>query len=169
MATAAEKTTPKKPAVKAAPSAPKKAETEAQNPLAMMTDQFESAFAAFTDNTDTMREQAEDVMQTMRSNMEQTGERMQALNTDVVNAARDEISGAVDLANDLAQAKTLADAMELQRDYWTSLFETRMEFARNMTSAAVDTMRESAEPLQEAFNAPAMEKFFPFASPFTAK
>ena len=95
--------------------------------------------------------------------------RMRVVSADALTAARDEMTEAVEFANSLARAKTVADALELQRGYWTKLFETRVERARAATEASVEATREMFDPINRSFAAafsmtPSFDKFFPFGS-----
>lgn len=134
--------------------------------LAVATrDHFESLAAAYSNNADAMRERTEDMLDAARESVDRAQNRLQKLNTELAEAAREEISETVQFANDLANAKTFADALEIQRNYWTSIFEHRMERTRDLTAASVEAARESFEPLTEsmaaAFGAVTLEKFFP--------
>ncbi len=166
---AAAKTTPK--AVKAPKAA---SETLSVEPFTKAAqDQLETMMAAFTENTDTVRAQTEDMVKTVQENFETASERLQSVNGDLMNAAREEMSDAMNFANDLARAKTIGDAMEIQRDYWTNLFETRMERARDLTETSVKTTQEMFEPMNDTladnFKPETFEKFFPFAKAFATK
>jgi len=143
---------------------------DALNPVEALT---KASFSTFSENVDTVRAQTEDMVKTVQSNFETANERLQSANADMMNAAREEMSEAMTFANDLAGAKTIADAMEIQRDYWTNLFETRMDRAREMTEVSVSTTREMFEPMSETlsnnFQSDAFEKLFPFAKTFASK
>lgn len=158
-------------AKKAAPRrAAKTAEAPAQAAesfAATARDQFDTLFTAFNEQAETFRGQSEEFAETVRSNFEAAQSRFQSTSAEIMNAAREDLAGAVDFANELARAKTVADALEIQRTYWTGVFETRVERARGYANAAVETARESFEPFTKpyaGFVAPSFEKFFPFAA-----
>lgn len=129
-------------------------------------EQFESAMSAFSGNADEWRERSEEVIDEMRARFEKQQEIATQMNADMVAAAQDEMSDAVQFMNDLTKAKTFADALDIQREYWTSLFETRMERTREMTGASVEAARDSMTPMRTDFgaffNTGAMEKMFRF-------
>ena len=105
----------------------------------------------------------------LRAGFETAQERFSAVNADVMTAAREEMTDAVEFANELARAKSVSDAMEIQREYWTNLFETRVERTRAISQASAEAARETMEPftksMSSAFGAvPAFDKFFPFAA-----
>ncbi|MEO0879340.1 MAG: phasin family protein [Pseudomonadota bacterium] len=161
MTTAAKKTAAPKPAAKT-PSATDDAATA-------IADQIDSAFATFTESTEAMRDQADEMLSMMQTNFETFSQRTQALNADVLEAARDEMTETVEFMSNLARAESPTDALALQQDFWTSLVENRMAFARDFTNGTVEAMRETAEPTNAAFKTPAMDTFFPFAKVFAAK
>ncbi|MEE2691134.1 MAG: phasin family protein [Pseudomonadota bacterium] len=164
MATATKKSAPKRAA--------KPAETTAEAAQAFSNtarDQFDTLLAAYNDQAETFRSQTEELMETVRGNFETAQTRFQSVNADLMSAAREEMAEAVDFANELARAKTFADALEIQRGYWTNLFQTRVERTRELTNATVEAARESFEPFSKSLGsafAPtaAFEKFFPFAA-----
>lgn len=155
-------------AKKTAPRRAAKAADEAtQTFAATARDQFDTLFTAFNDQAEAFRDQSEEFAETVRSNLEAAQSRFQSTGAELMNAAREDLAGAVEFANELARAKTVAEALEIQRNYWTGVFETRVERTRGFTNAAVETARESFEPFSKsyaAFTAPSFEKFFPFAA-----
>lgn len=135
---------------------------------AAANDQFQSVLSAFSENAETLRERTEDMFEALRSNFEVSQTRLQSVSAELVAAARTEASEAVTFVNDLARAKTMADALEIQRSYWTNLFESRVERTRELARTSVEAARESIEPLSKSLaTLPAFasyEKLFPFAS-----
>lgn len=130
-------------------------------------DQFESFVAAVSENSKSLREQADEMIETYRDSLETAKEHMRTVNAELMNAAREETQEAVEFVNNLARAKSPVDALELQRDYWTKLFETRVQRARELTEASFEAARGSFEPFStslNAFPATGFEKFFPFSA-----
>lgn len=127
--------------------------------------QFERIYANFNDHAETMRGQTNELIESVRANVETAQAHLKSVNAELVEAARTEISEAVDFANELARAKTVADALEIQRSYWTRLFETRVERVRGLTNSSVEVARETIEPFSKsfaaAFSPTAFERFFP--------
>jgi hypothetical protein len=130
--------------------------------------QYESVVKSFTESADEFRTKAEEAAETMREGFETAQERFGAVNADMMNAAREEMTDAVEFATELARAKTVTDAFEIQRAYWTKLFDTRIERTRALTEATTTAARDSFEPftksMNSAFGSTAFEKFFPFAA-----
>jgi hypothetical protein len=132
-------------------------------------DQYETALKSFNDGAEKIRLQTEETMTTARESFETASERLRAVSVDAMTAAREEMTEAVDFANELAKAKSITDALEIQRDYWTRLFETRVERARAMHEASVEATRDAFEPFNRSFTTafsftPAFDKFFPFGA-----
>ena len=169
--------TPKTAAKTAAQTAEKAAKTveaetakmtaQTEDFMTAVQDQFQSAMNAFGDNAETMRVQAEESFHAMRENTEKTAERFQTVNSEIAAAARDEMADAVDFMNELGRAKSMTDAFEIQRNYWTNLFDTRVERARKITETSVEAAQDSLKPINDtmtaAFDTTKFEKFFPFA------
>lgn len=153
MATATKKATTKR-TVKAADK-PEAAATDVLKTAENMTDaareQFETVMTSFSGNFDEMREQTEEIVGEVQLRVKKTQDHIADVNSTIVEAAREEVTEAVQFANDLAKAKTFADALEIQRDYWTNLFETRMERARDMTETSVEVAREAMTPMSTNF------------------
>lgn len=130
-------------------------------------EQMETLMTAFTGNTDELREKAEAMNEEFRARFEKTQQHVSEMNNELMEAARTEMSDAVQFANDLTQAKSVGDALEIQRGYFSKLFESRIERAREMTENSVALARETATPANGAFapyfDPKAFEKFFPFA------
>ncbi len=126
-------------------------------------EQFETAMSSFGGNFEDMRAQAEELTEEVQSRLKSTQERAAETNARLMEAAQEEVSGAVQLANELTSAKSFADALTIQQSYWTKLFETRMERAREITETSVETARETFAPVEAQF-APfkGFEKFFAF-------
>jgi hypothetical protein len=131
-------------------------------------DQFDTISAAFTKNAETAREQAEDMIESFRGSFENARTRMQTVNAELVSAAREEAANAVDFVNDLARAKSVADMLEIQRGYWSNLFDTRVERTKKLANVSVEAARETFEPISKsltAFSANAsFDKFMPFSA-----
>lgn len=130
---------------------------------------YETALKTFNENAETIRIQTEETLAAARLGFDAANERLRAVSADAVSAARAEMTEAVDFANELAKARSIGDALEIQRGYWTKLFETRVERARAMTQASVDATRDAFEPLNRSYAsafsfAPSFDKFFPFGS-----
>ena len=130
-------------------------------------DQYETALKSFNDTAEKFRADAEEAMAAARSGFDAANERIQTVNADIMNATREEISDAVEFANELARAKSAADAFEIQRGYFTKLFDTRAARFRSMTEASADAARAAFEPMTKTYAtafsfAPSLDKFFPF-------
>ncbi|GAB4522382.1 MAG: hypothetical protein Kow00133_09900 [Amphiplicatus sp.] len=179
MATAAKKAAPRRAPKAAAPetetpeAAPEIAAEEAFATAGAFAEtaarQYDAFLTAFNSQAEAVRENAEEFAEAARANLETIRNRARAVNADFVAAAQDETARAIDFANELASARTIADALEIQRSYWTELFETRLERARKFADLSVETARETFEPFVKSLDAGfaktrAFEKLFPFAA-----
>lgn len=154
----------------AAPKAKPALDVE-ESAFAMSTaaqDQFESMFKVMNESAEEMQGRTQELFDATRESLEVAQSKLQEVNAEALEAARTEMTEAVDFANDLTKAKTLTDAMEIQRDYWTHFFEGRMQRTRAMTDVTMEAMRGAAEPvnktMQGAFSKTGFEAFFPFAA-----
>ncbi len=131
-------------------------------------DQYETALKTFNDNAEKIRAEAEEAFAAARDGFEAANERIKTVNADMMTAAREEISEAVEFANDLARAKSAADAFEIQRAYFTKLFDARAERMRTITEASAEAARAAFEPMTKSYAtafsfAPSFDRFFPFS------
>ncbi|MEM8771522.1 MAG: phasin family protein [Pseudomonadota bacterium] len=138
----------------------------AEDFTAAAREQFESAMNQFTGASEEWREQAEDVTAELRERFEKNQQLASEMSTEIAEAAREEMSGAVQFANELGQAKTFADVLEIQRDYLTNLFEARMERTQALTGKSVEAAKEAFSPMTTDFGAffdtNAFQKMFRF-------
>lgn len=126
-------------------------------------DQFETMMSSFTGNFDEMRGQAEELAETAQARMKCVQDCAAKTNASLMEAAQEEMSGAVQFAQDLGKTTSFADAISLHQSYWTNLFEARMARARALTETTVETARETMTPVELPFaNFKAFEKFFVF-------
>ena len=178
MATATKKAAPARPAAKAAAPAATTAEAKAESHDVhadafdmsnVAREQYDSLVKAFSENAEEFQGRTQELMDAARETIEAAQARLQALNAEAMEAARTEMTEAVDFANELSRAKTVADALEIQRDYWARFFEGRMDRSRALTQASLDAMKESFEPMNRSMAsafaaAPSFAGFFPFGS-----
>jgi hypothetical protein len=128
-------------------------------------DQYDQFVRRMTDASEEFRAQAEDAAETMRASFETAQEKVRAFNVEMMETAREEMSEAVEFANELARAKTMADALEIQRGYWTKLFETRAAQMKRATEATAEATKQAFEPFSKAYAKPfSYASFFPFAA-----
>lgn len=169
MATATPKTTAKratKTAAKKTQAAAVPAVNEAEDFSANVRAQFENMMSQFTGNTDEMREKAEEMTEEMRTRFEKQQQLAANMNAEIVEAAKTEVSDAVQFVSELGQAKTFTDALTIQQDYWSNLFETRMARTQVMTEKTTEAAKEALTPATSDFGAmfdmSAFEKMFRF-------
>lgn len=130
-------------------------------------DQYETALRTFNDNAEKFRADAEEAFATAREGFDAANERIKTVNADILAATREEITEAVEFANELARAKSAGDAFEIQREYFTKLFDARAARFRAMTEASAEAARAAFEPMTKTYAtafsfAPGFDRFFPF-------
>lgn len=130
-------------------------------------DQYETALKTFNDSAEKFRADTEEALAAAREGFDAANERIKTVNADLMTATQEEFTGAVEFANEIARARSVADAFEIQRDYFTKLFETRTERFRAITEASADAARAAFEPMTKSYAtafsfAPSFDKFFPF-------
>lgn len=126
-------------------------------------DHFETMMSSFTGNFEDMRDQAEELAETTQARIKTVQDHAAKTNARLIEAAQEEMTSAVQFASDLGKAKSFADALSIQQNYWTKLLETRMAHARDITESSVEAARSSMTPVEAPFaNMKAFEKFFAF-------
>ncbi|HXI86247.1 MAG TPA: phasin family protein [Parvularculaceae bacterium] len=155
--TAAKKTAARKPATNGAGT-----DTTAKSAANGAHDQFDAFLAAFTTGADAFRDQSQELLDQVRANFDAAQTRFKSANDEFVAAAREEAAEAVDYVNSLTRAGTVADALELHRDYWTARFEAGVDRAKALTEASVEAARETFEPFSKSFE-PFSKSFGAFA------
>ncbi len=127
---------------------------------------FSEFLTNMTDAAEDLREQAEDLTADVRERFEKQQKLAADVNAELVEAAKSEVSDAVQFASDLGKAKTFADALEIQQAYWTNLFETRVARSQDLTAKSVDAAKAAFAPVKTdfagAFDTSAFKKFFRF-------
>lgn len=144
-----------KPAAKPAEKAAATVEPAALNDDALKSfetfadatrEQFETTMKNFAGASEEWRRQTDAFGAEMRRRLERNQKRVADANAELVEAARTETADAVQFVNDLSKAKSFADALEIQRGFWTKTFDARIERARALTETAVDVARDSLAP-----------------------
>jgi hypothetical protein len=128
-------------------------------------DQYDAFVRRMSDASEEFRTKAEDATETMRATFDAAQEKVRAINTEMMEAAREEMTEAVEFANELARARSLGDAFEIQRNYWTKVFETRAAQMKRATEVSAEAAKEAFEPVAKMYAVPfSYGSFFPFAA-----
>ena len=175
MATAKKTAARRAPAKKAVDDMAEQIENTAEASMSAFTDyteeargQFETMVSTFTENAEAARAQSEEAVAAWRESFEHASEQVRAVSADAGEAVREDMAQAVDFANELARAKSMTDAMDIQREYWNNVLETNFERSKRYSEAAIDASRASMEPVTKTFEAfqsmtPNFKAFFPFS------
>lgn len=142
--------------------------------------QYDAFLKTMNENAEQFSGAAQEFVDATRTSFENAQAHAQEMSTEIVETARQDMSDAVDFANELARAKTVGDALEIQRDYWTRVFEARVERTRAATEKMAGLAREAVEPMTTAksfplpftmpmatasgFDTDYFKSFFPFAA-----
>ena len=134
-------------------------------------DQYDALMSSYSANAEEVQGRTQDFIDATRASFETAQSRFQEVGVEAFEGARQEMTEAVEFTNELARAKTVAEAFEIQRDYWGRFFEGRIERSRSLTQATVEAVRESVEPVAKSVsdaanteNMPSFTSFFPFAA-----
>jgi len=109
-------------------------------------EQFESLTGALSGSTTELRETAQELSGAARDGFDNTQAHVAEVTAELVESTRNEVSDAVQFTKDLTSAKSLTDALEIQHNYWTNLFETRIERSRDITERSVEVTRANLAP-----------------------
>ena len=115
-------------------------------------EQIERVYEAFSVNTGELREQADEFQAALSDGFKATQEHVQATSAEFSEAVSAEVQDAIALGSSLTKVKSPAEALELQKEYWTKLYEARAERARNWTQAGIDVAQDTTTPVATAFN-----------------
>ncbi len=96
-------------------------------------------------NAENIRENTSDISDFVRERGHTTHTFLQETGTELATAARDEFSDAVQYATNMIQVRSFGDALEIQHDYWTNLFEKRLERTRTIAEARTAFSCETVE------------------------
>lgn len=116
-------------------------------------EQYEAVFKAFSENAEEMQGRTQEWFDATRDGLSVAQAKMHEVNVEAMDMARQEMADAAQFANDLAKSGSFFDALDVQRAYFTQLFDSRIERSRHMTQTAVDAMRSTAEPFQKTMKA----------------
>ena len=110
-----------------------------------MRDLAERNIAQMRETYERSKDALEGVLQSWERSFDATNQGAVALNRKIIDIAQRNINSGFDLAKGLAGAKNMAEAMELQADYWRKQLDTltaQAEEVRTLT-AQVAMMRPS--------------------------
>ena len=88
------------------------------------------------------------MLESWERSFDAVGQGAMALNRKVIDIAQRNINSGFDLAKSLAAAKNLAEAMELQADYWKKQLGTFQSQAEEMRTLSSKVTADAAAPIR---------------------
>ncbi len=87
-------------------------------------------------------------LDTVEKAIDAAGQGATALNRKVIDIAQRNVNSGFDLAKSLAGAKTVAEAVELQSDYWRKRVGTLSQQAEELRALSTKVAADTAEPIK---------------------
>ena len=94
----------------------------------------------------------EGVVQSWERSFDATNQGAVALNRKIIDIAQRNINSGFDLARGLAGAKTLAEAMELQADYWRKQLDTLAAQAEEVRALSAQVAAVATKPMKRGMD-----------------
>ena len=89
----------------------------------------------------------EGVLQSWERSFDAAGQGAVALNRKIIDIAQRNINSSFDLAKNLAGAKNLAEAVEMQSSYWRSQLDTLAAQAEEVRTLSTQVAADSVKPM----------------------
>ena len=100
-------------------------------------------------DADTRRSDAlEGVMESWERSFDAAGQGAVALNRKIIDIAQRNINSSFDLAKNLAGAKNLAEAVEMQSSYWRNQLDTLAAQAEEVRTLSTQVAANAAKPME---------------------
>jgi len=156
--TAAKKTTTK---AKAAPKAAEKAidattfvakaREAIEERVETITERAKDAWESVQDRVKSVRENAGDAMGVVRSSLEVAGAGLRDVNLKVIEFVQADANTYFDTVKQVATAKSVKEAFEIQTSYVRSQFQTSVKNARTVGEIAAEAAKEAFKPVRDGF------------------
>ena len=91
----------------------------------------------------------EAALETLGRSFDAVGKGATALNHKVIDIAHRNIDSGFDLAKSLAEAKNLAEVIELQGAYWRKQFDVLAAQADEVRTLSTQVMTDAAQPIKD--------------------
>jgi phasin len=92
----------------------------------------------------------ENVLQGWERSFDAAGQGAVTLNRKIIDIAQRNINASFDLAKNLAGAKNLAEAVEMQSSYWRSQLDTLASQAEEVRTLSTQVAADAAKPMNVA-------------------
>jgi len=118
-----------------------------------MRDLAERNIAQMRETYERSKDALEGVLQGWERSFDATNQGAVALNRKIIDIAQRNINSGFDLAKGLAGAKNLAEAMELQADYWRKQLDTLAAQAEEVRTLSAQVAFDATKPMQRGMDA----------------
>ena len=117
-----------------------------------MRDLAERNIAQMRETYERSKDALEGVVQSWERSFDATNQGAVALNRKIIDIAQRNINSGFDLAKGLAGAKNLAEAMELQADYWRKQLDTLAVQAEEVRTLSAQVAADATKPMKRGMD-----------------
>jgi phasin len=117
-----------------------------------MRDLAERNIAQMREAYERSKDAMEGVVQSWERSFDATNQGAVALNRKIIDIAQRNINSGFDLAKGLAGAKNLAEAMELQADYWRKQLDTVAAQAEEVRTLSAQVAADATKPMKRGMD-----------------
>jgi phasin len=117
-----------------------------------MRDLAERNIAQMRETYERSKDALEGVVQSWERSFDATNQGAVALNRKIIDIAQRNINSGFDLAKGLAGAKNLAEAMELQADYWRKQLDTVAAQAEEVRTLSAQVAADATKPIKRGMD-----------------
>jgi phasin len=117
-----------------------------------MRDLAERSIAQMRETYERSKDALEGVVQNWERSFDATNQGAVALNRKIIDIAQRNINSGFDLAKGLAGAKNLAEAMELQADYWRKQLDTLAAQAEEVRTLSAQVAADATKPMKRGMD-----------------
>ena len=117
-----------------------------------MRDLAERNIAQMRETYERSKDTLEGVLQSWERSFDATNQGAVALNRKIIDIAQRNINSGFDLAKGLAGAKNLAEAMELQADYWRKQLDTLTAQAEEVRTLTAQVAADATKPMKRGMD-----------------
>ena len=117
-----------------------------------MRDLAERNIAQLRETYERSKDALEGVLQSWERSFDATNQGAVALNRKIIDIAQRNINSGFDLAKDLAGAKNMAEAMELQADFWRKQLDTLTAQAEEVRTLTAQVANDATKPMKRGMD-----------------
>ena len=117
-----------------------------------MRDLAERNIAQLRETYERSKDALEGVLQSWERSFDATNQGAVAINRKIIDIAQRNINSGFDLAKDLAGAKNMAEAMELQADFWRKQLDTLTAQAEEVRTLTAQVANDATKPMKRGMD-----------------